>query len=155
MSYVLIEFVNLLLAGILAGEEFVICYGVRAPLAVLDQGPHIQLRQALIRRLGVLVPILFVMTAASGVALLLLGGHGSGFGFRCAAVLALLTFILITFFGTVPINKGALAWRLDAPPGNWRALVDRWERLDIARCWAAVLAFAFFLTAVALQVAGP
>ena len=159
MLYVLIEFANLLLAGLLAGEEFAICYGVRAPLTVLDPGPHIQLRQALIRRLRVLVPILFALTVASGVAILALGdsgaGSGSGHAFRCAGVLALLIFISITFFGTVPINKGALTWRLDAPPGNWRALVSRWEPLDIARCWAAVLAFAFFLTAVALRAAGP
>jgi hypothetical protein len=102
----------------------------------------------------VLVPVLFVLTAASGIAILTLGGSGSGFGFRCAGVIALLTFSLITFLGTVPINKGALAWRLDAPPSNWRALVSRWERLDIARCWAAVLAFTFFLTAAAVQMSG-
>jgi hypothetical protein len=34
--------VSVLFAGLLAGEEFVIRYGVRGPLATLDDGPHIR-----------------------------------------------------------------------------------------------------------------
>jgi hypothetical protein len=52
-------FINLLCAGILAGEEFVICYGVRGPVACLGPQPGIQLREALIRRLRVLIPAIF------------------------------------------------------------------------------------------------
>jgi uncharacterized membrane protein len=62
----------------------------------------------------------------------------------------LLVWILVTLFGTVPINEAALDWRPDAPPANWRALVDRWERLNTVRTCAAVLAFAFLLTGTAL-----
>ncbi|WP_239616383.1 DUF1772 domain-containing protein [Cohnella mopanensis] len=144
----------MLLAGILAGEEFVVRYGVHVSLAALDEPSQIKVRQALILRLRVLVPILFVLTAISAVAVLVLDSSGPGFGFRCAGVFALLIFILVTAIGTVPINKGALAWQPDAPPSNWKALVRRWERLDVIRSSAAILAFAFFLTAVALQVAG-
>jgi hypothetical protein len=68
MYQVIIEFICVFLAGILAGEEFVIYYGVRVPMANLDEKPQIQLRQALVRRLRVLVPAIFVPTAASGVA---------------------------------------------------------------------------------------
>jgi len=82
-------FTNLLCAGMLAGEEFVIRYGVRAPVASLDPQPEIQLRQALIRRLRVLVP--------------------------------------------------------------WRAMINRWQRLDPARTWVAVAAFGLFLAAGALR----
>jgi hypothetical protein len=47
---------SVLFAGLLAGEEFVIRYGVRGPLASLDDQPHILLRRALIRPLRVIVP---------------------------------------------------------------------------------------------------
>lgn len=83
-----------------------------------------------------------------------MSGSEPGFGFRLAGVLALLIFILTTLIGTVPINKGALAWNPDAPPRNWKLLVRRWERLDVVRSSAAILAFVFFLTAVALQLVG-
>jgi hypothetical protein len=82
MRFGVLEFSNLLSAGILAGEEFVICYGVRAAVASLDQQPHIQLRQALIRRLRVLVPIIFGLTILSGAATTAFGG-GLRWDLRC------------------------------------------------------------------------
>ena len=69
---------NVLLAGILAGGEFAICYGVRTVVAPLDQQPQIKHRQALIRRLRWLVPAIFVPTAASSVAVIVLDGRAQG-----------------------------------------------------------------------------
>jgi uncharacterized membrane protein len=143
--------VNLFCVGLLAGEEFVIRYGVRAPVASLEEQPQIQLRQALIRHLRVLVPIIFAAAILSGAAATIVNGFDPGFGFRCAGLLALVTFIVITLTGTVPINAATLDWEATAPPENWRALVQRWERLDTARTWAALAAFALFLTAMALR----
>jgi hypothetical protein len=64
-------------------------YGVRAPVASLDPQPEIRLRQALIRRLRVLVPAIFGLAFFSGFAVTLLEGFGPGFGLRCAGLLAL------------------------------------------------------------------
>ncbi len=117
-----LDFVNLFFAGILAGIEIVIHYGLRAPTEVLDEQSQIQLRQALVLR-------------------------------RCAGVLAVLTWILIRVIGTVPINSATLTWQPGAPPKNWRALVNHAERFHIVGVWAVVMAYAFFLTAVALKLA--
>jgi uncharacterized membrane protein len=149
---IVLEFVNLFCTGIFAGIEFVVCFGVRAPLHVLDEQSHIQLRQALIRRLRVLVPALFVLTAISGVGVAVVEGTATGFAFRCAGVLAVLIWTLATFIDTVPINAAVLTWRPDAPPENWTGIIRRWERLDLVRTWAALTAFGCFLTAVALQL---
>ena len=154
MDRIVLEFVNLFCAGVFAGMEFVVWFGVRAPLNVLDEQPHIQVRQALIRRLRVLVPAAFVLTAISGVGVAVLEGTSPGFVFRCAGVLAVLTWSLATFSGTVPINVAVLTWRPDAPPENWKGIIKRWERLDTVRTWAALTAFARFSTAVALQLPG-
>jgi hypothetical protein len=63
-------------------------------------------------------------------------------------VLALLAWILVTAIGTLPINMGALQWRPThrRPTG---ALVSRWERLDVIRSSAALLAFACLRIAAA------
>ena len=140
-----IEFAALFLAGLLAGEEFVVRYGVRGPLAALDDLAHIEFRQGLIRTLRVLVPAIFGPALAAGVAAAIAAGAGPGVALRWAGVLALLGWALVTLFGTVPINSGALDWRPAAPPADWKALIARWERLDTVRTWAAVLAFALFL----------
>jgi uncharacterized membrane protein len=146
----IVGLVNLFCVGLLAGEEFVIRYGVRAPLARLDQRPHIQFRQELIRSLRVLVPAVFALAILSGIAATILDGLDGfdlGFGLRCAGLLALVAFIAVTLTGTVPINEAALTWDPAAPPQNWQVQVHRWERLDTARTWAALMAFALFLTA--------
>ena len=148
-----LTFVNVFFAGILAGIEIVIHYGLRAPVEVLDEKSQIRLRQALVLKLRVLVPAFFVPTAVTGIAVTVLDGTAPGFGFRCAGVLAMLTWILIRVIGTVPLNSAMLTWEPSAPPQNWRALVSQSERFHIAGTWAAVAAFALFLTAMALNLA--
>ena len=124
---VILEFVTLFCAGLLAGAEFIVCFGVRSTITVLDEQPQVQLRQALIRRLRVLVPAVYVATLLSAVAVTVLTGMGDGFGFRCMGLLAVLVWTLTTFLGTVPINKATLTWQPDAPPRDWRGVVSRWE----------------------------
>jgi uncharacterized membrane protein len=148
-----LEFVNLFFAGLLGGIEIVIHYGLRTPAETLDEKSQLQLRQALVLRLRVLVPAFFLPTAASGIAVMILDGGAPGFWFRCAGVLAVLIWILIRIVGTVPINSATLTWQPDAPPKNWQALVNHAERFHIVGTWAAVAAFAFFLIAVALKLA--
>jgi hypothetical protein len=97
-------FVNVLCTGLLAGEEFVICYGVRAPVASLDEKPQLQLHQALIRTLRTLVPAIFGFAFISGIAAAVLS-HGLGSELRYAGLVALLALISITLGGTVPINQ--------------------------------------------------
>src|SRR5262249_39702596 len=101
---VLLEFVNLFCAGLLAGAEYVARFGVRGPSPILDDGPQLQLRQALIRRLRGVVPAVYVPTALSGVAVAVLAGADRGFALRCMALLAVLVWTLTTFLGTAPIN---------------------------------------------------
>jgi len=145
----LLAAVNLLFAGLLAGEELAVRYGVRGPIAGLDQRPHILVRQALIRRLRILVPGLILPALLTGVLVTLLDLHGPPVVLRGLGVLALLVLVLVTLLGTVPINAAALDWQPDAPPANWQARLRQWERLDTVRCWAALVAFALFALAPA------
>jgi len=148
-------FMNLFFAGLLAGVLFIIDYGVGpAVAAVVDEQAQIQVRQALIQSLRVLVPaIFFVPTILSGFAITVLDGIDPGFAFRLAGLLVVLTSFLLTLLGTAPINSAVFDWQPSAPPKNWRTLVSRWERLDRARTLAAVAGFALFLTAMALTLA--
>jgi hypothetical protein len=143
---------NLFFAGLLAGSEIVIHYGLRIPTEVLDEKAQIQLRQALILRLRVLVPAFFVPTGVSGIAITVLESSAVGFWFRCAGIFALMLWIIIRVIGTVPINSDTLTWQPAAPPENWKALINHAERFHSVGVWAAVIAFALFLTATALKL---
>jgi uncharacterized membrane protein len=144
-------FISVFGAGLLAGEELVIRYGVRGPLGRLDQEPHIRMRQGLIRTLRILVPAILVPTLLSAVAVTVADGADGGLALRGAAILALLAWVTVTLRGTVPINEAALDWDPAAPPGNWRALVDRWENLNSVRAWLAIGAFALLLAGLLLR----
>ncbi len=148
----ILGFVNLFFAGILAGVEIVIHYGLRAPSQVLDERSQLLLRQALVLRLRVLVPAFFVPTAISGIALTVIAGGAPGLWWRGVALLAVVMWISIRIVGTVPINSATLTWQADAPPPDWRALVDHAERFHIVGVWAVIVAFASLLTAMALML---
>src|SRR5690348_876516 len=108
---IVLEIVNVFFAGMLAGIEFVIHYGLRAPSEILDEQSQLKLRQALVLRLRVLVPAFFVPTAITGIGLTILDGTSPGFGLRYAGLFALLIWILIRVVGTVPINSATLSWQ--------------------------------------------
>jgi hypothetical protein len=147
-----LDLVSVFFAGMLAGMEFVIHYGLRATANLLDERSQLRLRQAQVLRLRVLIPAFFVPTAVPGIVLTVLNSGKPGFAFRGAAVAALLIWIAIRIIGTVPINSATLTWRLEAPPKEWRTQVDHAERFHVVGVWAAVLAFACFLTATALKL---
>lgn len=149
----ILDFINLFFAGILAGMEVVIHYGVRAPSEVLDEHSQIQLRQALVLRLRILVPAFFLPTALSGVAATILDNGTPGFWLRCAGMLGVIIWVFIRVIGTVPINSATLEWQASAPPKNWKALINHAERFHIVGVWAAIIAFALFLTATAINFA--
>jgi uncharacterized membrane protein len=147
MSNEVINLISLFLAGLLAGEEFVVYYGIRPAIASLDERPQILSRQALIHRLRVLVPCMFIPTVLSGTIMTILDGFGPGFLFRCVGLIGLLTWTMATVPGTVPINSAIADWISTEPPKNWREMVSRWERFAVVRCWAAIAVFVLFLVA--------
>src|SRR3954462_6897293 len=120
MYRVVVGGIGLFLAGLLAGEEFVVRYGIRGPLAALEDRAHIHLRQGVIRTLRVLVPATALPALVIGVGVAVMD-RGT---FAVAGAALLLGWLLVTVFGTVPINSHALEWDPDAPPANWKALVD-------------------------------
>jgi hypothetical protein len=151
---VILECVSVFSAGILAGTELGLHYGLRGSTAALGEREQLLFRQALVLRLRWVVPALFAPTAVAGIAASVVDGIRPGFGFRWAAVLALLVWIVVRAIGTVPINSATLTWKPDAPPTNWRSRIGQAERFHIAGAWVATAAFGCFLLAVVVRLAG-
>jgi uncharacterized membrane protein len=143
-----IEIASLFFAGLLAGEEFVMFYGVRRSLATLDAIPQLQVRQALIHRLKILVPAIFVPTILLGIASTIAVTFGLIFVLRCVGLIGLVAWALATLPGTAPINSAIAEWDPKAPPENWKETVDRWERFASVRPWGAMFGFVMFLIAI-------
>lgn len=153
MTAALVQYAGLFLLGVLAGEELIVRYGVHPALSGLDDRAHVLVRQALVRRLRVVVPVVMLPAAALAVTTLVVV-TGPGLAFRWATVLAMVAFLLLSFLGTVPINIRVNDWRADAPPADWEAVVRRWARIDVLRSTAATAAFLFAVLAVAPATPG-
>jgi hypothetical protein len=145
-----LDVASVFFAGLLAGMELVLHYGVTVPTEVLDDRSQLRLRQALVTRLRVLVPALFLPTTAFALAGLLFDSAPPVRWLRLAGVLALVVWIVIRVVGTVPINSATLTWSVSAPPPNWKALARHAERFHDVGVWAVVFAFGCFLAAVAV-----
>ncbi|PZQ90664.1 MAG: DUF1772 domain-containing protein [Leifsonia xyli] len=147
-----LQFAGVFLAGILAGEELIVRWGVQPALHRLDDRSHVHARMALVRRLMVAVPVIMIPTVIVAILVVVFAGTGPGLAFRIAGIASLAVFLGCSFLGTVPINITINeTWNPDAPPTDWREVVRRWEVLDTFRSSAATLAFACFLAAVALE----
>jgi uncharacterized membrane protein len=147
-----VEILALLFAGLLAGEELTITIGVRQALTTLDDAHHLALRQALIYRLRVIVPSIFLLALGFAGAAATLATSTAGLGARWTGVTLLVAWLLVTLIGTIPINSAALTWEPSAPPSDWGVIVDRWERLNTVRTLLAITAFVALLVGVALQL---
>ena len=150
MTGELVQFIGLFLLGVLAGEELIVRYGIHPAVSSLDDRAHLLVRQALVRRLRVVVPIIMLPAAALAVTVLVVV-TGPGLVLRWASVIAMVVFLLLSFLGTVPINIKVSDWRADAPPSDWKAVVRRWARIDVLRSAAATAAFLFALLAVSYR----
>ncbi len=139
--------VHLVLVGLLAGEEFIVRWGVQPALARLPDDAHVRARIALVQRLKVVVPILMVPAVLATVAVLVVAGSAPGLAWRIASAGALLVFLLASFLGTVPINMGVNDWDPSAPPADWSDVVRRWQRIDVLRSTAAGVAFVLAVVA--------
>jgi uncharacterized membrane protein len=144
--------VQLVLTGLLAGEGFIVRWGVQPALTALPDDAHVRARIALVRSLKVVVPILMAPTVLASVAVLVVAGADAGLGWRIAGAAALAVFVGASFLGTVPINIGVNDWDPAAPPPDWKRVVTRWERIDVLRSTAAVAAFVLFAIAVVEQI---
>ncbi len=139
--------VCLILLGLLAGEELIVRWGVQPALASLDDRAHLRARIALVKQLKVVVPVLIVPAVIATAACLAVSNGEPGGAIRWAALTALLTFVLLSALGTVPINIKINGWDADQPPADWRQVVHRWTVIDVFRSSAAVLAFLLFTIA--------
>ncbi|WP_423919175.1 anthrone oxygenase family protein [Frigoribacterium sp. 2-23] len=140
--------VQLVLVGLLAGEELIVRWGIQPALRRLPDDAHVRTRIALVKSLKVVVPIVMVPAVLASVAVVVIAGADDGLGWRIAAMAALVVFALASFVGTVPINIGVNDWDAADPPADWKHVVRRWERIDVVRSSAAGLAFVLFTIAL-------
>jgi hypothetical protein len=136
-----IELLGIFFVGLLAGFEVAVHYGIGASPSALTESAQIILRQAMVRRLRVLAPALFVPSLLLAIMIAVNERNEPQSWLRYVAVSMLLVWTIIRIVRTVPVNMATLEWNPEIPPSEWRSLVQRTERFHVVAAWAAVIAF--------------
>lgn len=141
----ILEIITLILAGTLAGEEFIVRYGIHPALSNLERDAHVLARQELIKRLRIVVPMLMLPTVGMATYWTLSSMGSDGQVFRYIAVAVYFCFLLLSFAGTVPINIAVGKWSINELPLDWEEVIKKWGFIDIFRSGAAMLGFVCLL----------
>ena len=143
----LLSIINLFSAGTLVGIEVGSHYGFVVQPTFLGEADQIRLRQALIRRLRVLVPAVFGPAFFTTIALTMVSATGLELMLRSVALAGDIFWIYARIVATVRINSDTMDWDPETPPAGWRGLINRAERFHIASLWAVTAGFLCLLVA--------
>jgi len=136
-----VRFVNLVLAGLLAGNEFGTKMALHPALEELSTSERIRAEQAVTRRYGAILPLWMSSTVASCVAALALSRGSRGLFPRLAGTACFAGMLLSTLLGNVPINKRTLEIDPDEDGEEFAQLRERWDRLHTLRVVLTVAGF--------------
>ncbi len=130
------QFVNVLLTGVLTGNEFGSWAALHPALRELPHQAHVHSEQAVTRRFGKMMPALMTGALVSFVPVLSLVSdrRSSSFLFGLAGMVCYATMLAITLTGNVPINRRTLELDPDTTPREeFLELRARWDMLHTAR----------------------
>ena len=140
MMIIFIRFVNIVMAGLIAGTLFGIWVGYNPQN--LSAQTYVEHQQSVIKALNTLMPLLGLLTIILTVisAFMQRDNKTIFISLLIAAVLLIISG-LVTRLGNQPINSIVMTWNKVDVPSNWTELREKWWSLHIIRTLTAVAAF--------------
>ena len=140
MTILIIRFLNILMAGLIAGTIFGIWIGYNPQN--LSAPTYVEHQQSVIKALNTLMPILGLITIVLTVisAFMQKDNKIIFISLLVAAVLLIISG-LVTRFGNQPINAIVMTWNKADVPSNWTELRDKWWSWHIIRAVTTIVAF--------------
>jgi hypothetical protein len=146
MTYLIIDFADLLLAGLLTGAIFG-AFLIMSP-AGLDATTYVIQQQNGIRALNGIMPLLGALTIIFTLAAAFAAsGDPLRMNLLFAAAAALIVVGLFTRFLNQPINAVVMTWNANSPPADWTALRDAWWRWHLVRLVLGLASFSLIIAA--------
>ena len=130
------RFLNLLLAGVLTGNEFGGLVGFHPALYELPTTAHARAERAITSRLGKIMPPFMTAAILSFVPVLSLvkDRRSPSFFFTLVGMLCYVAMLMLTFAGNMPVNRRML--EMDPEAASSEELMElrrRWDRFHAAR----------------------
>src|SRR5215216_6022641 len=129
----IVRFANLVLAGMLAGNEFGTWAAVHPSLGKLGPSERIRAEQELTRRFSGIMPIWMGSAVVSCVLALLFSRGSAGFRSTLFGTVCFAGMLASTRIGNVPINERVLEIDPEQDQEEFAELRKRWDRLHTLR----------------------
>ena len=136
---------NLVLAGMLAGNEFGTWAAVHPSLGKLDPAERIRAEQEITRRYGTIMPAWMGSTVVSCILALVLSRGSTGFRSTLFGTACFVGMLLSTRIGNVPINNRVLEIDPEKDQEEFARLRERWDRLHTLRVALNVVGLGFLV----------
>ena len=132
MGFRIARFVNLLLAALLAGNEFGTLVAVHPALGKLGTPQRIRAEQEVTRRYARIMPFWMLSVITSCLSVLALGRRSDAF-LTLAGTACFVAMLISTLVGNVPINNRVLELSPEDDSEEFLHLRERWDRLHAFR----------------------
>ena len=123
------QFIQILLFCVIAGQAFFYFIGGTAALKNVSATAFIEQRKAIDTEIAPYLKVIYPLTIVISIAMLVLLRQQLGsalFMLSAAACLLVVIDLAIAMKGNIPLNQRISTWPLDAYPGNWHVVRDRW-----------------------------
>ena len=146
MTILIIRFLNIIMAGLIAGTLFGIWIGYKP--RKLSAQTYVEHQQSVINALNTLMPVLGLITIIlTLIAAFLQNQNQTAFIILLVAACFLIVSGLVTRFGNQPINSIVMTWNKSDMPNNWTILRDKWWLLHKIRALTVFVAFGLIVWA--------
>jgi uncharacterized membrane protein len=145
MLYKTVRFANLVLAGMLAGNEFGTWAAVHPALERLSPPERIRAEQEVTRRYAAIMPAWMGSAVASCVLALLFSRGSAGFRGTLLGTVCFVGMLVSTRIGNVPINDRVLEMAPERDREKFAELRERWDRLHALRVALNVAGLGFLV----------
>lgn len=141
----IVRFANLVLAGMLAGNEFGTWAAVHPSLEKLSPPERIRAEQELTRRFAEIMPVWMGSTVVSCLVTLLFSRGTAGFRSTLLGTACFAGMLASTRLGNVPINDRVLEMDPEKDQQEFAELRKRWDRLHTLRVVLNVAGLGFLV----------
>jgi exosortase/archaeosortase len=141
MAKSIVQFLNIMLAAVVAGSVFGIWAGYNPE--ALSFNAYIEQQQNAINGLNILMPVLGLLTIIlTAVSAFMQRQNKPVITILLCAVVFFVASGLITKFGNQRINTIVMTWDMASVPDNWTELRDSWWSFHIMRMCTSIAGLA-------------
>ena len=146
-----VRFASLVLAGMLAGNEFGTWAAVHPSLGKLGPAERIRAEQEITRRYAAIMPAWMGSTVFSSILALLFSRGTAGFRSTLFGTVCFVGMLASTRIGNVPINNRVLEMDPERDQEEFARLRERWDRLHTLRVALNVAGLGFLVAGALVE----